>query len=389
MNRNSKNEEKESLLHKYVRSYNSNIPNMVEDTEKILNNDPPEGSEVSEENTETQEPKPSSSWPGYLLCILSGLCFIACNLCIKLASSDFPVSSWQMLFVRCLVQKVCMIPVLCWIRESVLGPSGDYKTRIKLGAQATISGCLLLCYFEGIRRLPLGDFGAIAFSSPAFTMVLSIFMLKEHCGIYRCLVAIILTVGVVLISRPPILFSDDGGGGQVVPHAGGAGHTEVEIIDYLGIIFALAGSALSAWVTIIANYLCRQLRHVHFSIQVFWFSLGGEIISLLGMLLLDTTSIFSRWTVFTWLMAVGQGVLGLIGTIFILLALHWISPTKNKVIRSFQVVASYIIQVEVFGTIPHISDYVGAVMIVMAVLGITMEDMIMRATKIGEKCAYF
>lgn len=292
-----------------------------------------------------------------------------------------------MLFVRCVVQKVCMIPVLCWIKESVLGPSGDFKTRIKLAAQATISGCLLLCYFEGIRRLPLGDFGAIAFSSPAFTMVLSIFMLKEHCGIYRCMVAIILTVGVVLISRPPVLFPDDGGGGggQDEPQAGGAGHTEVEMIDYLGIMFALAGSALSAWVTIIA----RQLRHVHFSIQVFWFSLGGEIISLLGMLILDTTSMFSRWTVTTWLLAVGQGVLGLVGTIFILLALHWISPTKNKVIRSFQVVASYIIQVEVFGTIPHISDYVGAVMIVLAVLGITMEDMLMKATKIGEMCTYF
>jgi len=386
MNRNSKNEERETLLPKYVRSYNSRSSIVVdEDTEKILNHDLG-GSEVLEDgtHTETQEPKSSSSWPGYLLCILSGLCFIACNLCIKLASSDFPVSSWQMLFVRCLVQKVCMIPVICWIRESVRGPSGDFHTRIRLGAQATISGCLLLCYFEGIRRLPLGDFGAIAFSSPAFTMVLSIFMLKEHCGVYRCMVAIILTVGVVLISRPPALFPDDGGGGQDVPQAGGADHTEGEIIDYLGIMFALAGSALSAWVTIIA----RQLRHVHFSIQVFWFSLGGEIISLLGMLLLDTSSMFSRWTAITWLMAVGQGVLGLVGTILILLALHWISPTKNKVIRSFQVVASYIIQVEVFGTIPHISDYVGAVMIVMAVLGITMEDMIMKATKRGEECTY-
>ena len=132
----------------------------------------------------------------------------------------------------------------------------------------------------------------------------------------------------------------------------------------------------------------RQLRHIHFSIQVFWFSLGGEVMSLLGILLMDTSSLFSKWTVITWLLAVGQGLLGLIGTIFILLALHWISPTQNKVTRSFQVVGSYIIQVEVFGTIPHISDYVGAVMIVIAVIGITMEDMLMRATKIGGNCSY-
>ena len=63
----------------------------------------------------------------------------------------------------------------------------------------------------------------------------------------------------------------------------------------------------------------------------------------------------------TWLLSVGQAILGLVGTILILKALKWISPTKNKVIRSFQVVGSYIIQVEAFGTIPHCSDYIDAV----------------------------
>jgi len=386
MNQSPKNEEKTPLLPKYVECYNSKATIPVADNIAGPQANPdPGGPEVQGENVETLESKKYGCWRGYVLCILSGLCFIACNFCVKLASKDFPVSSWQMLFVRCLVQKLCMIPFLCWTRENILGPSGDYKTRLRMGAQATISGCLLLCYFEGIRRLPLGDFGAIAFSSPAFTMVLSIFMLKEHCGIYRCMVAIVLTVGVVLISRPPALFPEDvvvvGINGT---EAGHATNTEEQGIDYLGIMFALAGSALSAWVTIIA----RQLRHVHFSVQVFWFSLGGEVISLLGMLLIDTSSMFSRWTVLTFVLSVSQGLLGLVGTVLILLALHWISPTKNKVIRSFQVVASYIIQVEIFGTIPHITDYVGAVLIVMAVFGITMEDLLMKTAKMGEKCSY-
>merc|ERR1719315_380583 len=127
-----------------------------------------------------------------------------------------------------------MLPLLFRTRQNVLGPQGDVKTKLKIVAQATISGCLLLCYFEGIRRLPLGDFGAIAFSSPAFTMVLSIFMLKEHCGIFRCFIAIILTFGVVLISRPSALFPEDSLDGR---NGGGDGKS----IDYLGIMFALTG----------------------------------------------------------------------------------------------------------------------------------------------------
>ena len=51
------------------------------------------------------------------------------------------------------------------------------------------------------------------------------------------------------------------------------------------------------------------------------------------------------WTWLVWVLAVGQSFLGLAGTVAILVALKWITPTKNKVLRSFQVVGSYIIQV--------------------------------------------
>ena len=40
--------------------------------------------------------------------------------------------------------------------------------------------------FSGqVRSLPLGDATAIFFSSPAFTMLLSTVLLKDHCGLFR------------------------------------------------------------------------------------------------------------------------------------------------------------------------------------------------------------
>ena len=51
------------------------------------------------------------------------------------------------------------------------------------------------------------------------------------------------------------------------------------------------------------------------------------------------------WTWLVWVLAVAQSFLGLAGTVAIIVALKWITPTKNKVLRSFQVVGSYIIQV--------------------------------------------
>ena len=42
-------------------------------------------------------------------------------------------------------------------------------------------------------------------------------------------------------------------------------------------------------------------------------------------------------------------------------------------------------QVAAFGTVPHLSDYVGALMIIMAVLGVVMEDRMVKLVK----CRYF
>jgi drug/metabolite transporter (DMT)-like permease len=43
-----------------------------------------------------------------------------------------------------------------------------------------------------VRSLPLGDATAIFFSSPAFTMLLSTVLLKDHCGVYRVFIGIVV-----------------------------------------------------------------------------------------------------------------------------------------------------------------------------------------------------
>lgn len=102
------------------------------------------------------------------------------------------------------------LPEMITRKVNPLGPS-DKGVRVKLGLQAVIASALILCYYEGMMRLELGDFGAISFSSPVFTMILSVFIIKDKCGIYRILVSIVLMVGVVVISRPPALFGFRGG----------------------------------------------------------------------------------------------------------------------------------------------------------------------------------
>ena len=73
--------------------------------------------------------------------------------------------------------------------------------------------------------------------------------------------------------------------------------------------------------------------------------MGGLVISVVGICVLDTVPLFSDWTVITWLLSIQQAVLGILGSVLMTKAVCWISPSKSMVIRSFQVIISYIVQV--------------------------------------------
>ena len=152
------------------------------------------------------------------------------------------VTSWQMLLLRNAVILVLVTPIMIWSKVSPLGPP-DTVTRLRLGLQAITANILVLCYYEATIRLPLGDAGAIMFSSPVFTMIMSVFMLRERCGLYRILVSLVLVAGVIVVSRPPAIFGDPEADLKDVKQSA----------DVIGILAAVFGALLSAWTTIIVK----------------------------------------------------------------------------------------------------------------------------------------
>lgn len=320
------------------------------------------------------EPAPKSYvCLGYTFSIIAGFCFTSCNVGIKFAGISIEVSSWQMLFVRCLSQLIIMVPIMWWTKSNIFG-TPDFATRWRIAAQGIVGGFLLLSIFEAVQRLPIGDCTAIFFSNPACTLVLSVFLLKDHCGLYRTFIGGILIAGVVVISRPPAFFYPD----QATAPQNGTSDENSPVMkepyDLVGLGFALAVPIISAWIAIIT----REARHVHYSVLVFWFAVGGLIISIIGMFGIDTDPLFTNWTATTWILCSQQAVLGIVGSMLMTKAVCWVQPSKVMVIRSFQVIISYAIQVEFFGTMPHWSDLFGAACIVSAVLFISLEDKIMK-----------
>ena len=188
---------------------------------------------------------------------------------IKFAGLEVEVSAWQMLLVRCLAQSLGMLPIVCWWRVSLLG-TPDTATRWRLCAQGVVGGTFLLCIFESVQRLPIGDCTAIFFSTPAVTLILSACILRDHCGLYRTLIGTCLLAGVVIISRPPALFPSTQRSSinttsninttfninttTNISAATEDGEDKMkEAYDLIGLGFALAVPVLGAWIAIITR----------------------------------------------------------------------------------------------------------------------------------------
>ena len=174
------------------------------------------------------------------------------NVGIKFAGVSIEVSSWQMLFVRCLSQLLLMVPIIWWSKSSIFG-TPDFATRWRIAAQGIVGGFLLLSIFEAVQRLPIGDCTAIFFSNPACTLVLSIFLLGDHCGLYRTFIGGILVAGVVIISRPPTFFP-----AEPLPQPQNMTSDDSDTVmkepyDMVGLGFAVAVPITSAWIAIITR----------------------------------------------------------------------------------------------------------------------------------------
>ena len=167
-----------------------------------------------------------------------------------------------MLLVRCLGQSLGMLPLTWWHGVSLLG-TPDTPTRWRLCAQGVVGGAFLLCIFESVQRLPIGDCTAIFFSTPAVTLILSALILRDHCGLYRTLIGTCLVAGVVLISRPPALFSDTSPASSNTSSTSNTSNTSNSSVeeegedednyDLLGLGFALGVPVLGAWIAIITR----------------------------------------------------------------------------------------------------------------------------------------
>ncbi|KAK7873131.1 hypothetical protein R5R35_006357 [Gryllus longicercus] len=291
---------------------------------------------------------------GLLLATLSSLFFSLCSVIVKWLVDVHPMELAACRFVGVLLPAV---PIVLWRNERPF-PRGR---RAMLLLRSFVGTTGLMLSFYAFRHMPLADASVVVFSVPVFVAIFARLFLKEPCGLFNVLSVCLTLVGVVLITRPPLLF------GRAVPAlaeqlpsngAGGAGASS----DLWGAVAAFAATLFGAN----AYVLLRALKGLHFSV----------IMSNFGCFALAQTLLVT-WALGAlcvprcgWdrALVVALALFSFGGQILLTLALQLEQAGPVAIARSADIVFAFIWQVLFFQEVPNRYSIGGAVLVTSSVV---------------------
>ncbi len=236
--------------------------------------------------------------------------------------------SFQIVFFRCLIGFVCMLPFIAHagIRSLATRRPGMHALRTAMGISA------MFCVFYAFSHMPFAEAMAIIFSRPLFSVTLAVLLLGETVGWHRTSAAVVGFLGVMMMVKP-----------------GTAAFDPVSLV-------AVTAALLGGFIAIVIKKLARTETTTTI---VMWFAVGGTIISFVPMLV-----VWSAPTLAQWGLLFLVGVLGAAGQISLTRAF---STGETSFVTPFdymRLVFAALIGLLIFREIPDTWAIIGAVVIV-------------------------
>ena len=236
--------------------------------------------------------------------------------------------SFQIVFFRCLIAVVCMLPFIAHagIRSLATRRPGMHALRTAMGISA------MTCVFYAFSHMPFAEAMAIIFSRPLFAVTLAVLLLGETVGWHRTAAAVVGFLGVVMMVKP-----------------GTAAFDPVSLV-------AVTAAMLGGFIAIVIKKLSRTETTTTI---VMWFAVGGTIISFVPMLV-----VWSAPTLAQWGLLFLVGVLGVAGQTSLTRAF---STGETSFVTPFdymRLVLAALFGLLIFREIPDTWAIIGAVVIV-------------------------
>ena len=281
-------------------------------------------------------------------------------------NSKVELSEFQVVFVRSLIQLGFGAILLLWKRIKPWG--GTWSGFGLLWLMGFVKMCSIIFFYGSLKGLPLGDATVIMFTSPVFTIVLGIVLLREPCSIWNLVFGMVSFLGVAIIAAPGIFFPssrDHIHKHSLVPHKNHTvttlnndyvSHEQAKSVGF-GIIAAIALSLHMIFLKI-------NTKTVDYRVAILYPSILGIISSPIFMLAKEENVIFGELRYGYWMLMVSTGVSYFIGMMLLAYALSLEDAGMVALVRNSEVIFAFVFEVGIEKQIPMLFSIVGVVLIV-------------------------
>ncbi|EDW80933.1 uncharacterized protein Dwil_GK11296 [Drosophila willistoni] len=287
---------------------------------------------------------------GIILATLSSLFFSLCSVIVKGLVDVNPMELASFRFVGVLLPT---IPILIYTKQPVF-PEGK---RVILLLRCFMGTTGLMLSFYAFRHMPLADASVIIFSTPVFVAIFARVFLKEPCTLFNVVTINMTLLGVVLITRPPLIF------GSATPTLDSESEKYSDkTYDIWGPVAAISSTLFGANVYI----LLRALKNLHFSVIMTNFGAIALVYTFIVCVAIGAVCWPScgrdRWLV------VILGIFSFLGQILLTLSLQVEQAGPVAIARCADIVFAFIWQMMFFGETPTGYSLFGALMVVSSVI---------------------
>ncbi len=269
---------------------------------------------------------------GALLMITSALAFSVMTVFVKLAGERLP--SQEIVVARAVISLVLSYALL---RRAGISPWGHDRRWLWFRGLLGFAG--LSCVYGAVTRLPLAEATVLQFLHPPMTALLAGYLLGEAISRRIVFASILSLAGILLVSRPAILF-----GNATAP------------LEPMWVAAALAGAFFSAAAYVVVRRLSAREDPL---VIVFYFPL----ITLPAAL--PTVVNHAVWPVgLDWLWLLGVGIATQIGQVSLTRGLSYLPASKATALSYLQVVFAALWGLLIFGDQPDELTVLGGALVI-------------------------
>ena len=305
---------------------------------------------------------------GILLSALSGFAFTMSNFMVQVAhveisqtsKSSVTISTYELVFIRCLVQLCFVIPFVYIMRIELYKQFSDIPYCLIMGMAGFTNIILIYCSLE---MIPISDTLLVTFTSPFFCDLFSRLFLKEALHWINCLAGLCSFIGVIVVARPSFIF------GKYREHRITLVDPKITVKDnetvyLMGIAYAAFGAIFLALYFVLVRKLIK-VNGIAAMMTIFYPSLMGAITTVLLIFIFQEPVFIPRNTN-DFFICSSIGVYSIIALVLLTLALSLENATVVNLVRNLDVVYAFLLQYAIFHIKPNLWNLTGGSIIIFA-----------------------